>query len=143
MLPAGLSFHNNGDGTATLSGIPAAGDATGPVTLHIGATNGIGAAVTQSFILTIVQSPVFTSAPTATFTVGSAATFPLATAGFPAPTITEAGALPKGLTFTGSHGTATLHGTAAAGTHGTYTLVVTASNGVLPAALQLFTLVVQ
>jgi hypothetical protein len=143
-LPAGLTFHSNGDGTATLSGIPAAGDATGTTTLTITAANGIGTAATSSFQLTVVQSPVFTTVPTTTFTVGSAATFTFGTAGFPAPTYTVSGTLPKGITFTDNHkGQAALHGTAAAGTQRTYTLVVTASNGVLPAALQLFTLVVQ
>jgi autotransporter-associated beta strand protein/predicted outer membrane repeat protein len=143
-LPAGLTLVSKGDGTATLGGIPAAGDATGTVTVTFSANNNIGSAATQTFALKIVQSPIFTSLPTATFTVGTTATFTLTTAGFPTPTFAAGTTMPRGLTFTDNHnGTATIHGTAAAGTQGTKTFVVTASNGVLPAALQLFTLVVQ
>ena len=138
----GISLVDNHNGTAALTA-PTAG--AGPYTLTITASNGIGTTVTQTFKLTIVQSPTFLNAPVAaTITVGTAAAFTLTTTASPTPTLTVAGLLPKGLTFTDNHdGTATLHGAAVVGTSRTYSLVVTASNGVLPAALQLFTLVVQ
>jgi hypothetical protein len=144
VLPAGLSIHDNRDGTATLSGVPAAGDATGAVTLHLSASNGIGGTATQTFTLTIVQAPIISSAPGVTFTVGVATPFTITTVGTPGMKLTLTGTLPKGITFTDNkNGTATLGGTAATGRRGTYTLLVTASNGVLPASLQLFTLTVQ
>ena len=47
-LPAGLSFVNNGNGTATHSGVPQSGTA-GEYTLTIQASNGIGQAQIQLF----------------------------------------------------------------------------------------------
>jgi large repetitive protein len=141
VLPAGLSLHSNGDGTATLSGIPAAGDATGPLTLHLTAANGIGTAATQMFTLTLVQPPIITSAASKTFSNGVQSTFTITTIGSPTVKLTVTGTPPKGITFTDNkNGTGTLHGVVPLGVHGTYTLVVTASNGVLPPALQLFTI---
>ncbi|HWB13084.1 MAG TPA: SdrD B-like domain-containing protein [Pirellulales bacterium] len=51
-LPNGLTFVDNGDGTATLSGTPASGTA-GTYPLSIRANNGVGVAATQQFSLTI------------------------------------------------------------------------------------------
>src|SRR5207237_1132601 len=56
----------------------------------------------------------------------------------PAPTLTETGTLPTGVTFTAG----VLSGTPAAGTGGTYSISFTASNGILPNATQSFTLTV-
>jgi hypothetical protein len=54
-LPSGVTFVGNGDGTATMSGTPAAGtDGSYPLTLT--ASNGIGAAATQSFTLEVNRS---------------------------------------------------------------------------------------
>lgn len=59
--------------------------------------------------------------------------------GFPTPTLSEAGALPGGVTFTPhSDGTATLAGTPATG--GSYVVTITAANGISPNATQSFTL---
>jgi len=52
-LPAGVTFVDNGNGTATLAGTPGANTA-GSYVLSIGADNGIGTA-TQSFILSVVN----------------------------------------------------------------------------------------
>src|SRR5690606_9143185 len=49
-LPAGVTFADNGDGTATLTGTPTAG---GSFALSITAANGIGANAVQSFTLTV------------------------------------------------------------------------------------------
>ncbi|MBJ7609341.1 MAG: Ig-like domain repeat protein [Candidatus Dormibacteraeota bacterium] len=51
-LPAGVTFTDNHDGTAALSGTPGAGTA-GPYPLTITANNGVGSAATQSFTLTV------------------------------------------------------------------------------------------
>ena len=57
-LPAGISFVDNGDGTATLSGTPAAQDATGHYNLIFTASNGVAIDAThpsanQFFTLTL------------------------------------------------------------------------------------------
>ncbi len=141
-LPAGVTFTDNGNGTATLSGTPGLG--TGAVyNLFITATNGISPPDTQSFTLTVDQAPAIGSGPTTTFTVGSAGTFSVTATGFPTPTVAESGALPSGVTFTNNgNGTATLAGTPAAGTGGAYPLTITAANGVGTSAVQAFTLTV-
>ena len=83
------------------------------------------------------------SATTTTFTVGTAGTFTATATGVPAPTLSETGALPSGVTFANNgNGTATLRGTPASVTDGTYSLTITASNGVGTPANQTFTLTV-
>jgi hypothetical protein len=142
-LPSGETFKDNGNGTATLSGMPGAGSA-GSYSLTITASNGVGSAATQSFTLkvnTAQTAPGITSASGTTFTVGTAGSFTVTATGSPAPTLTEAGALPSGVTFKDNgSGTATLSGTPGAGSGGSYTLTITASNGVGSAATQSFTL---
>ena len=88
-------------------------------------------------------APAITSANNTTFTVGAAGSFTVTTIGFPTPSLTEAGALPSGVTFhDNNNGTATLGGTPAAGTAKNYPITITASNGVGTAATQSFTLTV-
>jgi Glycine rich protein/Putative Ig domain len=55
-LPDGVSFTDNGDGTATLSGVPAS-DAAGTYPLTINASNGVPPDASQSFTLTVVTNP--------------------------------------------------------------------------------------
>ena len=73
-LPADVTFTDNGDGTATLAGTPAAGtDGTYPLTFT--ADNGIGPPVVQNFTLTVgktSQTITFTSTAPADATVGGA-----------------------------------------------------------------------
>ena len=57
-LPAGLSFVDNGNGTATLSG---AATNAGVLNISLTADNGILPAATQNFRLTVKQPPTFTS----------------------------------------------------------------------------------
>jgi hypothetical protein len=140
-VPSGVTFVDNGNGTGKLSGTPGAGtNGTYPITFT--ATNGVGSPASQSFTLTVNTAPVITSANKTTFTVGTAGTFTVTATGTPAPTITESGALPNGVTFTGGTGSANLSGTPAANTGGTYTITFTASNGVGTPATQTFTLTV-
>ena len=141
-LPASVSFVDNGDGTATLSGTPLPAD-NGTYALTITANNGILPNATQNFTLTISQGPAITSADNTTFVVDSAGTFTVTTTGNPIASIGQSGTLPSGVTFADNgDGTATLSGTPATGTTGTYNLVITASNGILPNAVQNFTLTV-
>ena len=87
------------------------------------------------------STPNITSASSTTFAVGTAGSFTVTAMGSPVPTLTEAGALPSGVTFKDNgNGTATLSGTPGAGSAGTYLLTITASNGVGSAARQNFTL---
>jgi hypothetical protein len=60
-LPNGVTFTDNGNGTATLAGTPAAGSA-GTYPISITASNGSGSAATQSFTLTVTaQAPTSTT----------------------------------------------------------------------------------
>jgi large repetitive protein len=144
ILPQGVHFLDNADGTATISGEPSAGSG-GIYSFTVNAANGVGPATSQTFTLTVDEAPTITSANAATFAVGSAGTFQLTTGhSFPVdPTLTEQGALPHGVTLTDNlDGTATLAGTPAAGTGGIYNVILTASNGVSPDGSQPFTLTV-
>lgn len=139
-LPAGLTFTDNGDGSATFAGTPTGPGGTFAVTLT--ASNGTSPNATQAFTMTVGQSPVFTSSSTATFRAGSAGSFTVTTSGLPTvTTITESGSLPAGLTFTDNgNGTATLAGTPSAGTGGTYPVTLGATNGVSPNGSQTLTI---
>ena len=126
-LPAGVSFDNLGNGTATLTGTPtAASGGTYPITFTAKNTGGT---TTQSFVLTVSAKPAISSAATATATDGSAFNFTVKATGAPAPTMAESGALPQGLTLTDNgNGTATLAGTPGVGQGGVYNLTFTANN---------------
>ncbi len=142
VLPTGMSFVDNGNGTGTLSGTPAAGTSgTYPVTF--GATNGVSPDATQSFTLTVDVAPAFTSGAATTFTTGSSGAFTVSTSANPTAAVSETGTLPSGVSFSDNgDGTATLAGTPAAGTGGSYPFTITAANGVIPNATQAFTLTV-
>jgi hypothetical protein len=141
-LPSGVTFTDNGDGTATLGGTPAVGTA-GTYSLTITADNGVGSPAHQSFTLTVNAAPAITSADHATFTTGHAGSFTITTTGAPTPTVSKTGSLPSGLSFVDNgDGTATISGTAATGSTGDYLLTITASNGVGTDATQAFTLTV-
>ena len=56
-----MTFTDNGNGTATLSGTPASGTG-GSYPITITATNSVGG-VTQSFTLTNAEAPTITSPP--------------------------------------------------------------------------------
>lgn len=140
-LPSGVNFTDNGDGTATLSGTPAAGTG-GTYAVSIKAQNGSGS-TTQNFTLTVDQAPQITSVNNATFSIGGAGTFKVTTSGYPTPSIAESGALPSGVSFADNgNGTGTLSGTPASGTSGTYKITFAAANGVGGNASQAFTLTV-
>lgn len=142
VLPSGLIFTDNGNGTATLAGTPAAGTG-GTYPIVITAQNGTTPNATQNFILTVSQAPAITSAGSTTFNIGAPGTFTVTTTGSPTPTLSKTGALPNAVTFTNNgNGTATLAGTPAAGTGGTYPITITAQNGASPNATQNFTLTV-
>jgi hypothetical protein len=135
-FPSGVSFIDNGNGTATLSGTPAAGG--GVYNITITAANGISPNASQSFALIVDQAPAITSANATTFAVGTLGSFTVTATGYPVPTITESGTLPGGVTYSGG----VLSGTPASGSNQTYNITFTASNGVGTNAVQSFTLVI-
>ncbi len=118
--------------------------AAGTFNISLTAQNGVSLNPTQNFTLTVNQAPAITSANSTTFQVGVAGSFTPTATGSPAPSLTEGGALPGGVTFHGNgNATGTLSGTPAAGTGGTYNITFTAGNGVGSNANQNFTLTVQ
>ena len=138
-LPSGVTFSDNGDGTATLSGNPSS-DAGGSYPVTIEADNGVGTPATQSLTIAVDQVPAITSSPTATFSVGKSSSFDFTASGYPSPTYSvPASELPVGLDMSS---TGVLFGDPAALTGGTYALVVSAENGIGQGASQQFTLVV-
>ena len=134
-LPTGLTFTNNGNGTATLSGTLATGTA-GAYKITVTAHNGVGTDASQTFTLTVDQPPSITSAANATFSVGTQGSFNVIAAGFPTPTLSESGTLPAGVTFNPASNI--LSGTPKAS--GNFNLTFAAHNGVGADFMQNFTL---
>ena len=135
-LPAGVTFT-----AGTLSGTPTA---SGSFPITITAANGTTPNATQSFTLTVNpaptvnHAPAITSANSTTFTVGTAGTFKVTATGTPAPTLTNSGTLPGGVTFTASTGT--LSGTPTAS--GSFPITFTAATVQPPMPRRSFTLTV-
>ena len=111
-LPSGLSFVDQGNGTALLSGKPAAGTGGNYSFTITAANNDSSLNKTQSFTLTVDEAPSFASAAGTTFTVGTQGTFTISTKGFPIATLCRSRpALPGGVHFhDNGNGTATLSG---------------------------------
>jgi hypothetical protein len=89
-LPTGVTFTDNGNGSAALAGTPASGT-RGPYPFTITAANTAGS-VTQNFLLTVNPAPTTPPAITAhpvsqAVNVGQAATFSAAATGTPVPTV--------------------------------------------------------
>ncbi|HWG75152.1 MAG TPA: putative Ig domain-containing protein [Acidimicrobiales bacterium] len=121
----------NADGSLTVNAVHQTLNATLAGTQIVGQVNCGASAAAET-------APAITSANTTTFTVGTAGSFTVTATGSPTPTLTESGALPGGVTFTGG----VLSGTPAAGSAGSYPLTFTATNGVGSPATQSFTLTV-
>ena len=138
-LPAGVTLTDDGNGTATLGGTPAAGSG-GVYAVTITASDGAVPSATQSFTLTVDEPTAITSANTTTFIAGSPDTFTATANGYPTPSLSESGTLPGGVTFTDNgNGTATLAGSPSASTGGTFPITIKA-NGSAGQDSQSFTL---
>jgi hypothetical protein len=141
-LPTWLTFTDNGNNTATLSGTPPLG--APPVGLDvIVSPPGVPADVIcglpgSNYTLSVNSTPIITSPPSATFTVGATGVF-AATANT-SDQVSMTGILPQGLTFFPSSGHGILSGSPAPGTGGTYPLEVTL--GTTNPTIQKFTLTV-
>jgi large repetitive protein len=143
-LPSGVTFTDNSDGTADLSGTAAAGTAgTYPITIT--ASNGLGTPATQPFVLTVTSAaspPAITSDNSDTETFGAPFTFTVTTTGYPVPALTKTGSLPPGVTFTDNgDGTATISGTPASSAIGSYAFTLKAKSSA-GTATQSFTLTI-
>ncbi len=138
-LPNGLTFVDNGNGTGTLRGTPLV-LVGGDFGISFTAQNGINPPAMQAFTIVLQQAPSITSANNATFAYGVPNSFTVTTTGFPAPSLSESGALPPGVTFVDNgNGTGALSGTPTVS--GTFPLVLSATN-VVTTAQQNFTLTV-
>jgi len=139
LLPVGVHFTDNGDGTATLSGTPT-GRSQGlyPLTFY---ANGGGFA-RQAFTLTVNRVPALRHVGTVHAPIGAAMDQPIKATGYPVPVLTKTGTLPAGLTFTGhGNGTGDIAGAPAAGSSGRYPVTITATSG-LGSTSESFTIVV-
>jgi hypothetical protein len=103
-----VTFTDNGNGTATIGGTPAAGTA-GAYDLTIGAQNGVNPVTHQAFTLTVnstPSTPVITTTSPPDATLGASYSAPLAASGGVTPyawTISQ-GSLPAGLALNSASG---------------------------------------
>jgi hypothetical protein len=133
--PPWMSLTDNGDGTATLNGIPPL-NATGTFNPVLGPAATGTIAQLHAFPVEVVSTPVFLSGSSATFTVGTEGTF-VAVTNLGA--LGLAGTLPNGLGFYPGGALqcllppnvngACIAGTPALGTGGQQTVIVTADGG--------------
>lgn len=124
-LPPGVLFSDRGNGSATLSGTPAAGTG-GRTSVVLTATNSVGI-VQQTLFVNVTAAATVASADHATFVAGLAGSFTIYAFGEPFPTLTVSGDLPPGLGLVANdNASATLSGTPTL--TGTFTLSVSASN---------------
>jgi uncharacterized repeat protein (TIGR01451 family) len=125
-LPSGVTFTDNGDGTATLAGTPGSGQA-GSYPITITAHNGVASDATQPFTLTVNGVPPGLTAdtPATALPINAPYSYTFTASGDPAPTFKLAsGKLPTGLTLSPS---GVLSGTPTVG--GKFSFTVSASNG--------------
>lgn len=127
-LPRGVTFNDG-----VLSGAPTT---TGSFPISFTATNSVGSTV-QNFTLMVNSKPAITSASTTTLTYKQMGSFTVTATGSPPPTITEAGTLPRGVTFNDR----VLSGTPTQ--TGTYPITFTAANSVGSDPIQSFTLTIE
>jgi uncharacterized repeat protein (TIGR01451 family) len=131
-LPDHITFSDNGDGTATLSGTAALGQ-EGSYPLTITAHNGVSPNASQAFVLTVngVPPALTADSPATALPVNAPYSYQFTASGDPAPTFAVAsGALPTGMTLSLA---GLLNGTPT--TPGKFTFTVSASDGYGPAAV--------
>lgn len=128
-LPLGLIFSDNGNGTGSYYGTPAAGSGNAYV-YNLFASDGLSVA-NQSISIVVREKPAITSSAKILFKTGESSEFVVQSFGYPRPSISIAPALPTGLTFTDNgNGTASIRGTPTANTQGSYQATLTSSNSV-------------
>ncbi len=136
-LPAGLTFTDNGGGTALLSGAPTGPVGTYPLTLS--ASNGIYPDATVNWSVVVGQAPTFTSAGSVSAIAGTPFHFEVTTGGYPAVSFAQSG-LPSDIVLQDNgDATATISGTPSSDDVGTHDITITATNS-YGSVQQLFTL---
>jgi hypothetical protein len=126
-LPPGLSFVDNKNGTATISG-KVGSSAGGNYVSTLTATNSVGTA-TQTLTITVGAGPSIAAPGSGSVKVGVAFSKTFTFKGTPAPAITVSGPLPAGITFSDlGTGSAVLSGTPIAGSGGVYKVSITGTN---------------
>jgi PKD repeat protein len=124
-LPGGVRFKNNHNGTATLSGTPAA-TSGGAYVVTLTAKDGDGT-TTQAFVLTVTGAPAVTTSSSIRASVGNALSFTVRAAAAPAAALTVSRGLPAGLIWVDNgNSTATLAGVPAKA--GTYLIPIKIKN---------------
>ncbi|KRB72789.1 hypothetical protein ASE01_22365 [Nocardioides sp. Root190] len=137
LLPGGVGFTDNGNGTGTVAGTPAPASG-GTYDITVKGSNGTGPDATWPFALTVNEAPSVDSPASASVRVGTPASIDLTVGGFPAPVITANG-LPAGLTVNGTAVT----GTPQPGTGGVHQVTFGATNGIGQDASDTTTLTVE
>ncbi|HEY3091867.1 MAG TPA: S8 family serine peptidase, partial [Vicinamibacterales bacterium] len=135
----GSSATNTWTVTVAVPAATAAGTYTGSLTPVVDSGSGPGNGTPETLTVSVPAAPVITSANNTTFAVGQPGSFTVTATGNPAPTFSEGGALPSGVTFTSA---GVLSGTPAGGTAGSYPITITATNSA-GTANQSFTLTVK
>ena len=145
-IPPGISFTDNGDGTATFSG-QASTTNTGYYFMTLTATNSAGSA-SQEFVMTVDNldaAPTFLNTNSLTETYGTPFSFTVDTTGVPIPNISRVdgdGVLPTGVSLVDNNdGTATLSGTPSGNANSVYTFTIKAHNS-SGDAYQVFTMTI-
>lgn len=137
-LPAGISFRDNGDGTATLGGTPSR---AGRYSVEIEAIRAPLQMAIQHLTLTVTQSPSFTSAANVTLAYGTAQHVTVTASGYPTPRLHVVGSMPAGLRF-GDNGNGTASVTGTPTNPGSYSVTVVADSSGFQPVEQRLTLVV-
>jgi hypothetical protein len=146
-LPTGITFVDNGNGTATLSGtVASSATLEGDWPITITASNGTAPDASQQFTIHVTCVAI-TSANNTTFYEGENGTFPVNGTTACHGTIVWAsvspGAPPAGVFLTDNlNGTATLSGTPGPGTAGVWHFTIQGVDGDPPSNRQSFTLTV-
>jgi len=142
-LPKGLVFSDNHNGTATISGTPAARDSGLYTTSILAIVKGQPTA-TQQLTFTVDNAGVFISKGKDLVHTGTAFSYPVTTRfDYPAPAITTTSTLPGGVSLVDNgNGTASLEGTPDADAGGIHPITISSANGVGSPVTQAFTLTV-
>lgn len=144
-LPTGLSYKDNGNGTATISGTLSTKAVAKSYPITLTATNSQGTD-SQTFVLNVAKEkkPAFVTAVSAKIVTGVAFSYTVEAVGIPTPSISESGTLPSGMGFTpGPNGSATLTGTPTVAAVGTHTFTITAVSAQGGSVSKTFTLTVE
>ena len=137
-LPKGLSLSSTG----LLSGTPSS-KAVGAQSVGVTVTSNKTSTATATLPLTVDEAPAITSSNAVSFNDHTASSFTVTSTGFPAPSYTETGTLPSGVTLSSAgvlSGTPVLPGSPANTT--VFPITITANNGIGSPGSQSFSLTV-